>query len=140
MRRGLPPLLLLVLLLFLPVLAQPAAGFTLTIGYALIDQFTVRLQAETDCPDCTYRWILGDGAVLEGQEVFHTYAPEGLWGYYFVELLVCTPGQAVCEARAQSVLIVNWTVLLFLGGGLLALALILGRSRIRARILKRVRR
>ena len=116
-------------------------GFALTIGYVLLDQFTVRLRAEPDCsPNCTYRWDLGDGTILQGREIVHSYVPAGLWGFYPVELRACTFDETVCETRVRSVLIVNWAALLVIVGGLLSVTVILGSSRIRGRILKAVRR
>ncbi len=134
-----------ILLLLAGALTLPAGALSRTFNLSLVQDSLewnqVRLTAFTDCQDCAFLWDLGDGTILrtDVSSINHTYQPAAPWALYRVELQACLPGESVCETRYLSVLVVNWIVVGILIAVPLGLTIVLGRRRIRVRILEAVK-
>ncbi len=138
------------ILLLSPLVAGASLEVATVAEYDWTDPSTVAFTVFSDCGDwledqvtwnnqpnsCTYRWDMGDGTVLAGQTVNHTFALQGLWVPHQVELQACTPSGSVCETRFVPVLLVHWPAILGLVALLFVLLVLAGRKRIRIRILE----
>ncbi len=84
----------------------------------------------------TYIWDMGDGTIREGPNVSHTYALQGVWAAYQVELRACTPSGSVCETRFLPILLIHWPAVLVLLGSLVVILWLVGRRRVKFRIVR----
>lgn len=129
-------LFLLLLVLLSPVVTgaslDPVAVVTEYDGLA--NPSTVTLTAYSDCEDCRFDWDMGDGTVLVGSSVTHTFALRNLWAQHQVELRVCTFSGSICETQPSITVLLIHPAVLVLVAALLLLALFFGRGRIRHRI------
>ncbi len=96
---------------------------------------TVTLTADVDCPLCVFRWDLGDGTIRSGRSVTHTYAVQGLWADFLVELQTCHFTEAVCETRTIPIRLFHGPAVIMIASGLIVLLWLL-RRKIRYQVVK----
>lgn len=68
------------------------------------ESMTVSTENQTQAPWLVYTWDMGDGTILEGEDVQHTYAEEGT---YIVSVLAVDLGCDADEAAEQEIQVVS---------------------------------